>query len=156
MINIKDDELDVLASKISNEEDGIKGTKSMQEKALEVKGKKIALVAFTTADHSYNLLEVDVARKTVEELSRTSDLIIVSFHGGAEGSQAVHVPDEMEHLGSEPRGHLIHFAHTLVDAGADLIIGHHNLRYRIDLNGICRSSAARVRLPPVALSARRM
>jgi membrane-bound lytic murein transglycosylase B len=30
----------------------------------------------------------------------------------------------MEYLGKEPRGHLIKFTHALVDAGADLVIGH--------------------------------
>lgn len=91
---------------------------------LVVRGKKIALVAFTTADHSYNLLDIDKAVEVVSDLDRTHDLVLVSFHGGAEGSQAAHVPDEMEYLGKEPRGHLIQFSHALVDAGADLVIGH--------------------------------
>jgi membrane-bound lytic murein transglycosylase B len=91
---------------------------------LEVKGKKIALVAFTTADHSYNLLDIEKATEVVSELDKTHDLVLVSFHGGSEGSRAAHVPDEMEYLGKEPRGHLIRFTHALVDAGADLVIGH--------------------------------
>jgi membrane-bound lytic murein transglycosylase B len=91
---------------------------------LEVRGKKIALVAFSTADHSYNLLDIEKAVEVVSELDKKHDLVLVSFHGGSEGSRAAHVPDEMEHLGSEPRGHLIKFTHALVDAGADLVIGH--------------------------------
>ncbi len=91
---------------------------------LEVQGKKIALIAFTTADHSYNLLDTDTAVEVVSGLEQTHDLILVSFHGGSEGSRAAHVPDEMEYLGKEPRGHLIQFTHALVDAGADLVIGH--------------------------------
>ena len=91
---------------------------------LEVRGKKIALVAFSTADHSYNLLEIEKAVEVVSELDQTHDLVLVSFHGGTEGSRAAHVPDEMEYLGKEPRGHLVRFTHALVDAGADLVIGH--------------------------------
>jgi membrane-bound lytic murein transglycosylase B len=91
---------------------------------LEVQGKKIALIAFTTADHSHNLLDIDKAVEIVSGLDQTHDLVIVSFHGGTEGSRAAHVPDEMEYLGKEPRGHLINFTHALVDAGADLVVGH--------------------------------
>ena len=91
---------------------------------IPVRGKSIALVAFTTAEHSHNLLEVDKASQIVEALDKKHDLVIVSFHGGNEGSKALHVHDKMEHLGSEPRGHLIHFAHSVIDAGADLVLGH--------------------------------
>ncbi len=91
---------------------------------LEVKGKKIALVAFTSSAHSHNLLEIDKAADLVKKLDADHDLVIVSFHGGSEGSRAVRVPDAPEFLGREPRGHLIQFAHAVVDAGADLVIGH--------------------------------
>jgi membrane-bound lytic murein transglycosylase B len=91
---------------------------------LKVKGKKVALVAFSTADHSYNLLDIDRAVEVVSGLDQTHDLVLVSFHGGTEGRRAAHVPDEMEYLGKEPRGHLVRFTHALVDAGADLVIGH--------------------------------
>lgn len=91
---------------------------------LEVRGKSVALIAFAPYDHSHNLLEVEAAAALVRELDRRHDLILVSFHGGTEGSRATRVPDEMEHLGSEPRGHLIQFAHAVVDAGADLVLGH--------------------------------
>ena len=91
---------------------------------LRVRGKRIALIAFTTAEHSYNLLDIEVAAGFIRELSRESDLVVVSFHGGSEGIKATRVPDEMEKLGREPRGHLIRFTHAVVDAGADLVIGH--------------------------------
>ncbi|MBN2494384.1 MAG: lytic murein transglycosylase [Deltaproteobacteria bacterium] len=92
--------------------------------SLEVRGRKIALVAFTSSEHSYNLLDIEAAVRTVGEQAASHDLVVVSFHGGSEGRKAAHVPDAMEHLGSEPRGHLIRFAHAVVDAGADLVLGH--------------------------------
>ncbi|MBW1807753.1 MAG: lytic murein transglycosylase [Deltaproteobacteria bacterium] len=91
---------------------------------LEIKGKKVALIAFTTADHSYNLLDIEQAVKVVKEQDKTHDLIIVSFHGGSEGSKATRVPDRMEYLGKEPRGHLRNFTHAVIEAGADLVLGH--------------------------------
>jgi membrane-bound lytic murein transglycosylase B len=91
---------------------------------LEVRGRRIALVAFTTSEHSNNLLEVEAAARFVAELVAAGDLVIVSFHGGSEGSGAGRVPDGPEFLGREPRGHLVQFAHAVVDAGAALVLGH--------------------------------
>ena len=92
--------------------------------SLTVRGKKVGLLAFTTAGHSYNLLDIPAAVEAVKKLDADHDLVIVSFHGGDEGSRAVRVPDKMEYLGREPRGHLIQFTHSVVDAGADLVLGH--------------------------------
>jgi hypothetical protein len=54
----------------------------------------------------------------------THDLVFVSFHGGAEGSKAAHVPNGPEKFYSENRGDLRAFARTAVGAGADLVLGH--------------------------------
>ncbi|RME21881.1 MAG: hypothetical protein D6806_13850 [Deltaproteobacteria bacterium] len=91
---------------------------------LRVRGRSLALVAFTTADHSYNLLDIETAARVVKGLKEKNDLVVVSFHGGTEGSKAQHVPFGMERLGNEPRGELRRFAHAVIDAGADLVIGH--------------------------------
>jgi poly-gamma-glutamate capsule biosynthesis protein CapA/YwtB (metallophosphatase superfamily) len=91
---------------------------------FEIDGKKIALIAFGTGDLSYNLLRIDEAASAVLELHKNHDAVLVSFHGGSEGIRAEHVSDEMEFLGSEKRGHLIQFAHAVIDAGADLVLGH--------------------------------
>ena len=57
-------------------------------------------------------------------LDTTHDIVIVSFHGGAEGSKALHVPYGQETFYGENRGHLREFTHTVIDAGADLVWGH--------------------------------
>jgi hypothetical protein len=49
---------------------------------------------------------------------------VVSFHGGTEGLRALHTKDAEEYLGSESRGNVVRFAHTVIDQGADLVIGH--------------------------------
>jgi len=51
-------------------------------------------------------------------------VLIVTFHGGAEGAAALHLPFAAESLGREPRGDLRAWAHAVVDAGADLVVGH--------------------------------
>ncbi len=91
---------------------------------FDIKGSKVALLAFTTAEHSYNLLDIDAAAKAVADADSSHDIVIVSFHGGREGSHAQHVPYEMELLGTEPRGELRKFTHAVIDAGADLVLGH--------------------------------
>lgn len=91
---------------------------------INVKGKKIGVVAFATNNVSYNLNDVETARRAVMDAAAKSDLVIVSFHGGAEGPTNQHVPRGPEVYLGEARGDLRKFTHAVVDAGADLVIGH--------------------------------
>jgi poly-gamma-glutamate capsule biosynthesis protein CapA/YwtB (metallophosphatase superfamily) len=91
---------------------------------VERDGVRVAMIAFHTARHSNYINDHDNARRLVSLASRSHDLVIVSFHGGAEGSKALHVPDAMELFYGEKRGHLRRFARAVVDAGADLVVGH--------------------------------
>jgi membrane-bound lytic murein transglycosylase B/poly-gamma-glutamate capsule biosynthesis protein CapA/YwtB (metallophosphatase superfamily) len=91
---------------------------------LNVRGRQLAVIGFSTGSSAYNLLEIGDAAKQVRALKDEGNLVIVSFHGGAEGLAATHITDAPESLGREPRGHLIQFAHAVVDAGADLVLGH--------------------------------
>ena len=52
------------------------------------------------------------------------DIILVSFHGGAEGLDALHIPFANEFYYNEDRGDVVAFAHAVIDAGADLVVGH--------------------------------
>ncbi|HEY8206265.1 MAG TPA: CapA family protein [Myxococcaceae bacterium] len=85
---------------------------------------KVALIAFSFGADVYRIQELDIARKVVALLSKTNDLVFVSFHGGAEGAGADHVPRGREKFLGEDRGDERAFAHTVVDAGADLVLGH--------------------------------
>jgi hypothetical protein len=84
----------------------------------------IGLVGFTTYPFAYDLLDVPRSVAVVDSMRRLVDLLIVTFHGGAEGSRALHLPWVAESLGQEPRGELRRWAHAVVDAGADAVIGH--------------------------------
>lgn len=92
--------------------------------SLKVKNKKIAMVAFAPYEGLNDLLNITRAEGKIRYLKREFDLVIVSFHGGAEGSRYLHVPDSMEVYFGEKRGHLRQFAHRVIDAGADLVLGH--------------------------------
>lgn len=91
---------------------------------LVVRDRSLVLIAFAAGTLSHNLLDIEDAARRVKELSASGDLVLVSFHGGTEGAKAGTLRDEPEFLGGEPRGHLVQFAHAMIDAGASLVIGH--------------------------------
>ena len=91
---------------------------------LTVRGWKVALIAFAPYPHSYNLLDLEAARQAVADLAASSDIVVVSFHGGAEGARYQHVTPGTEMFFGEDRGDLRAFAHAMIEAGADLVLGH--------------------------------
>jgi poly-gamma-glutamate capsule biosynthesis protein CapA/YwtB (metallophosphatase superfamily) len=91
---------------------------------LTVKGKKLALVAFHTSASCNDVNQLAAAKKLVAVAKAESDLVVVSFHGGAEGTNATRVKDGVERYLGEDRGDLKAFAHGVIDAGADLVLGH--------------------------------
>lgn len=91
---------------------------------VESKGKRIAFIGFAHNNLVPNVNDLTFARSLVEQAVKKADLVVVSFHGGAEGTDAQHVPNRTEIFGSEQRGNLPLFARTVIDAGADLVLGH--------------------------------
>lgn len=85
---------------------------------------RVALIAFAPFTNSYPMLDLDAARKEVAMLDEAFDLVIVSFHGGAEGLEASHVPFTRETYFGEDRGNVVEFSRAMIDNGADLVIGH--------------------------------
>jgi hypothetical protein len=91
---------------------------------LEVRGTRVGLVAFSTSGGTNDVRDLEGARRIVEGLAAEADVVVVSFHGGAEGAAHQHVPEGKEEFLGEDRGDLRAFARTVVDAGADLVLGH--------------------------------
>lgn len=90
----------------------------------EVNGLRVALIAFAVTRNSFSMLDITDAAFEVADLSREHDLVLVSFHGGAEGLDALHIPFADETYYNEPRGDVVAFSRAMVDAGADAVIGH--------------------------------
>ncbi len=107
---------------------GIKHAGSDKEKfaiaIVESKGKRIAFIGFAHNNLVPNVNDLTFAKQLVEQANKKADLVVVSFHGGAEGVIAQRVPPQTEMFGSEKRGNLPLFARTVIDAGADLVLGH--------------------------------
>jgi poly-gamma-glutamate capsule biosynthesis protein CapA/YwtB (metallophosphatase superfamily) len=80
--------------------------------------------AFAPNSGTVNLNEIEKAAAIVRMLSDTCDIVILSFHGGAEGADFQHVPKATEVFHGENRGDVYLFAHTMIDNGADVVFGH--------------------------------
>ncbi|WP_224240536.1 CapA family protein [Hyalangium gracile] len=91
---------------------------------VERNGLRIGMVAFHTSPACNHLNNLPVAKELVRSVAASHDLVIVSFHGGAEGAKALHVPHGKEKFMGEDRGDLRAFTHGVVDAGAHLVLGH--------------------------------
>lgn len=87
-------------------------------------GRQAAAIAFSPNNGTLDLNDLAEARRAVSALKHRFPVVIVSFHGGGEGWDRVHVPDGHEMFAGEDRGDVKQFAHSMIDAGADLVIGH--------------------------------
>jgi poly-gamma-glutamate capsule biosynthesis protein CapA/YwtB (metallophosphatase superfamily) len=85
---------------------------------------RYGLAAFAPNSNCVSLNDIEGARAIVTQLDSMVDIVIVSFHGGAEGAQHQHVPRTNELYFGENRGDVYKFSHTMIDAGADIIFGH--------------------------------
>ena len=90
----------------------------------ETKGVRVALLAYAVTKESNMMLDYERAEATVREFAASHDIVIVTFHGGAEGLDATNLPFAEEEYYGEPRGDVVLFARRMVDAGADLLLGH--------------------------------
>ena len=94
---------------------------------FNIRGRSVVVAGFsysTSAPYSFNLLDIAGAKRIVRDLKARHDIVIVSFHGGAEGRSAQHVPGKPEVYVGERRGDVMAFAHAVIDAGAAMVIGH--------------------------------
>lgn len=90
----------------------------------ENKGVKYGFCAFSPETGNVDMRRYDEAAALVRKLDSICDIIIVSFHSGAEGAACQHVPRTDEMFMGYNRGNVYKFAHTVIDAGADVVFGH--------------------------------
>lgn len=89
-----------------------------------VKGQTIAWIGFSYLSDHNNLHDLAAAKALVKAAQQKAQVIVISVHAGAEGTDAQHVQNQSEAFYGEDRGNLVQFAHSMIDAGADLILGH--------------------------------
>ena len=101
---------------------GIGGRK--ESAIVERNGVRYGFCAF--GHNSYTLKHADLenVKRIIGNLREKADIVIVSFHGGAEGTAHKHLPQGKEMFLGENRGDLRNFAHFCIDNGADVVYGH--------------------------------
>jgi hypothetical protein len=87
-------------------------------------GIRYGLIAFAPNLGCYGLDDLDAAAWMVDSLRQRCDILIVSFHGGAEGADHQHVTRRNEMYLGAGRGNVYAFAHRVIDSGADIVFGH--------------------------------
>jgi poly-gamma-glutamate capsule biosynthesis protein CapA/YwtB (metallophosphatase superfamily) len=85
---------------------------------------KYGLAAFSPNSNCVDINDLEGAAKIIKQLDSICDVVIVSFHGGAEGAKFQNVPRTNEIYYGENRGDVYKFAHMLIDSGADVVFGH--------------------------------
>lgn len=91
---------------------------------LERKGVTIALIGFSYFDVHNSVHNLEAAKRLVRQANEKAMIVIISVHMGAEGTTAMHVRNRQETFFGELRGNPVLFSRTMIDAGADLILGH--------------------------------
>ena len=101
---------------------GIKG--KCETFYIQRHGKRVGMAAFGFSSGNLSINDLDYMRKVLKELNDSADIVVVSFHNGAEGRNASHVTHSCETAFGENRGNPEAFAHAAIDAGADIVWGH--------------------------------
>jgi hypothetical protein len=94
-----------------------------QVTVVDVKGARVAVVGFSPYSWNASILDIPAAQQLVRKAAAESDLVVVLMHAGAEGADKTHTPTGDEVAYGEDRGQTRDFAHAVVDAGADLVLG---------------------------------
>ncbi|HEY4652926.1 MAG TPA: CapA family protein [Cyclobacteriaceae bacterium] len=80
--------------------------------------------AFAPNSGCLSLNDIENARSIIRHLDTISNVVIVSFHGGAEGAKYQNVPRQKEIFYGEDRGDVYGLSRSWIDAGADIVFGH--------------------------------
>jgi poly-gamma-glutamate capsule biosynthesis protein CapA/YwtB (metallophosphatase superfamily) len=99
------------------------GTLDYPVAILKFDGVNYGFAGFAPNSGTVSILNLEKAAEIVSDLKKEADIVIVFFHGGAEGVSAQRVPRSNEMYLGEKRGDVYEFAHTVIDAGADVVFG---------------------------------
>jgi hypothetical protein len=87
-------------------------------------GIRYGFCAFAPNASTLKLNDYAAASRIIRDLESRADIVIVSFHAGAEGSEYRNVTRSTERYLDENRGNPYEFARMAIDAGADIVFGH--------------------------------
>lgn len=90
----------------------------------EVSGVKVAVIGFSPYPMHNQVTEIQRGQSLVRMADRLADVVVIQAQMGAEGADEVHTPYGNEIFYSEDRGDVRAFSRAMIDAGADLVVGH--------------------------------
>lgn len=90
---------------------------------VERDGMRVAFVGYAPYEWAPSMHDVPLAQGLVRYADTMADVVVALVHAGAEGRDATRTPVGVEVAYGEDRGDTRAFAHALVDAGADLVLG---------------------------------
>lgn len=91
---------------------------------VERNGVRYGVCAFGHNSYTINHTNLNRVKSILSTLRPLCDILVVSFHGGAEGADRCHLPQGQETFLGENRGNLREFTHFAIDNGADVVYGH--------------------------------
>ncbi|NMG08165.1 CapA family protein [Brasilonema sp. UFV-L1] len=91
---------------------------------LEVNNVLVGMIGFAPYKFYNSIHDLKTAKALVQKAKKQASVVIVSMHAGSEGTDALRVQNKTEFFYGENRGNSIQFARTMIDAGADLVLGH--------------------------------
>ena len=91
---------------------------------IERNGVRYGVCAFGHNSYTINHTNLNRVKSILSALRPLCDILVVSFHGGAEGADRCHLPQGQETFLGENRGNLREFTHFAIDNGADVVYGH--------------------------------
>jgi len=91
---------------------------------VTVKGIKVAVLGFAPYPWANDLINIPQGQELVRQAKRQAEIVIIQVHMGGEGADHTHVKPGTDMFLGENRGDPIAFSHAMIDAGADIIIGH--------------------------------
>jgi hypothetical protein len=89
-----------------------------------VNGVRVAVIGVAPYAWCQSLTDISSSAALVRTAAKQADLVVVQMQAGAEGPKKNHVQPGTEMFLGENRGDVLKFSHAMIDAGADLIIGH--------------------------------
>jgi poly-gamma-glutamate capsule biosynthesis protein CapA/YwtB (metallophosphatase superfamily) len=89
----------------------------------KVRGTRVAIVGFAPYPWAQSLVDLPAAQALVRQADAWADVVVVTMHAGAEGPKHRHVRPGTERFLGENRGNAVAFAHAVVRAGADVVVG---------------------------------
>ncbi len=91
---------------------------------VEANGYTVASIGYSYWPDHNDMNDLATAAALVQQAQAEADMVVISVHAGAEGTDAMRVRNQTEYFFSENRGNMVHFSRSMIDAGADLILGH--------------------------------